>query len=177
MEPFDQTLEEEIQLLRMENKQLKEGESVLQELIRHCESKNRNLEEENKCMKNENHDIMDQNTAMREREAVNQDLIHHYLFLTKTLQEDNERIKDENVELKQSETTLREENQRLENEVASYQQRYTQFSERDLGWNITCGKEGKSSKREMWQLMRTVVMSGMEDRKRKRDDEGPTTIL
>jgi hypothetical protein len=96
---------------------------------------------------------------LKEREICKQELMNEYKAKVKKVEKEIRRVKDENQKLKEEVLSLKERDisMRVENE-------YLKRREEELRLEL-------NTERTMFQTTISSLMNGMEDRKRKRNDE------
>jgi hypothetical protein len=155
MEPINKALQEENGRLKIENEVFKERESsknieilLKQELVDEYKARAKNVEEENQKAKDEIQRAKGENQRSKDEVA--------------TLKEKEIRVALENEYLKRIHEQLR-----LDNE-------YFKRRDEELRLERNTERAERSAERAMFQTMMSSLISGTEDRKRKRDEDEAT---
>jgi hypothetical protein len=135
------------------------------------------LEPLNKALQQENGKLKTENDILKEREICKQELMDEYKARAKCLEAENQRAKEENQRAKDEISSLKEKEIRLTTENEFLRRRDEErrsendyFKRRDEELRLE-----RTAERAMVQTMMSSLLSGMEDRKRKRNDDEATT--
>ena len=155
MEPINKALQEENGRLKTEIGMLKEREICKQELMDEYKARFKSVDVENQRAKEENQRAKDEIQRLRNEIQSGKDEVT-------TLKEKDIRVAVENEYLKRIHEQLR-----LDNE-------YFKRREDELRLERNTERAERSAERAMFQTMMSSLISGTEDRKRKRDEDEAT---
>jgi hypothetical protein len=146
------------------------------------------MEPINKALQEENGRLKAEVGILKEREMCKQELMDEYKARAKNMEEENQRSKEENQRLRDEMKSLKEKEIRLNVEVEylkriDEQLRLERNAERvrltvEIDYLKRREEElrlDRTAERAMFQtMMSSLLNSGIEDRKRKRDDDDET---
>jgi hypothetical protein len=123
------------------------------------------MEPINKALQEENGRLKCENEVLKEREISKQELVNEYKAKVKSVEEESRRDKDEITSLKEKEIRLTVENEFLKRKEEELRRREEELRRRE---------EGLHSDRAMLQTMMSSLNNGIEDRKRRRNQDEET---
>jgi hypothetical protein len=156
------------------------------------------MEPLNKALQEENSNLKAENRVLKEREICKQELMDEYKARAKNTEEEIQRSKEENQRGKEEVQRLRDEAQRFRDEVSSMKEKeaamrvemeYLKRREEEMRLEHNAervrmtteieyykrrdeeSRLERNADRSMLQSMMSSLMNGLEDRKRKRNDE------
>jgi DNA repair exonuclease SbcCD ATPase subunit len=120
------------------------------------------MEPINKALQEENGRLKTEIEVLKEREMRKQESMDEYKAKVKSVEEESRRDKDEITSLKEKEIRLTVENEFLKRREEELRRREEELCRRE---------EELRSDRTMLQTMMSSLMNGIDDRKRKRNEE------
>jgi hypothetical protein len=147
---------------------------VVGELV--MEPINKALQEENTRLKIENGVLKERELSKNKEMLLKQELLDEYKARSKCLEEENQSSKDEVATLKEKEIRVALENEYLKriHDQLRLDNEYLKRRDEELRLERNTERAERSSERAMFQTMMSSLISGTEDRKRKRDEDEAT---
>jgi hypothetical protein len=138
------------------------------------------MEPHNKALQEENGRIKAEIGILKEREICKQELMDEYKARAKNMEEENQRGKDENQRLRDEAQRFKDELSSMREKEAAMRVEIEYLKRRDEEMRLERNTERaernaerveRNADRSMLQSMMSSLMNGIEDRKRKRNDE------
>jgi hypothetical protein len=138
------------------------------------------MEPINKALQEENSNLKAENRVLKEREICKQELMDEYKARAKNVEEENQRAKDEIQRGKEENQRFRDDAQRLRDESQRFRDEVSSLKEKEAAMRVEIEylkrrdeemRLERNADRAMFQTMMSNLMNGIEDRKRKRNDE------
>ena len=121
------------------------------------------LEPLNKALQEENSNLKAENRVLKEREICKQELMDEYKARAKNVEGENQRTKEEIQRFRDEVSSLKEKEAALKVEIE-----YLKRREEEM-------RVERNADRAMLQSMMSNLMNGIDDRKRKRNDNSDET--
>jgi hypothetical protein len=141
------------------------------------------MEPLNKALQEQNSNLKAENRVLKEREICKQELMDEYKARAKNMEEENQRAKDEIQKGKEEVQRFRDEAQRFRDELSSMKEKEIRLTvendflkrrDEEMRLERNTERAERNVDRSMLQSMMSNLMNGLEDRKRKRNDDEET---